>query len=245
MSADAKQTCFVLMPFQEPFTRYFAKIVKPAVENCGLYAVRGDSLFTPTAIMDDVWNGIRSARILIAELTGRNPNVFYELGLAHAISKPVVLIAQGIEDVPFDLRGIRVLLYDKDNPEWGEELKTKLIRAIREVMDRPLDAIPVTFKSPIHVKRPEEDEFILRLERIEKNVQGLMAESGDQFGLYQEYEDKSPAVKVGSRVEHGKFGPGKVVAMEGKGDHARVQINFDNAGMKWLMLKFANLTVVT
>ena len=117
MNTTSVDTCFVISPFGEPFDTYFSHIVKPALEDCGLYAIRGDSLYRPTTIVDDIWQGIRDAKLLIAELTDRNPNVFYELGLAHAISKPVILISKSIEDVPFDLRSIRVLVYDKDHPE--------------------------------------------------------------------------------------------------------------------------------
>ena len=61
-----------------------------------------------------------------ADLSGKNPNVFYELGLAHAIGKPVVMVAATIDDVPFDLRGLRTILYDKENEAWGEELRERI-----------------------------------------------------------------------------------------------------------------------
>lgn len=121
MNIPADATCFVISPFGEPFDSYFSHIVKPALEECGLYAKRGDSLYRPSTIVDDIWQGIKDAKLLIAELTDRNPNVFYELGLAHAISKPVILIAKSLDDVPFDLRSIRVLIYDKDHPDWGKQ----------------------------------------------------------------------------------------------------------------------------
>src|SRR4051794_25970671 len=130
MATKEVQTCFVLSPFKEPFDSYFSKIIKPAVEANGFYAVRGDSLFRPATIMDDIWSGIQSAKLLVAELTERNANVFYELGLAHAISKPVILISQSMEDVPFDLRAIRVLIYDKDVPDWGLRLRKAISIAL-------------------------------------------------------------------------------------------------------------------
>jgi hypothetical protein len=142
---EVPETCFVLMPFKDPFDSYFKRIIKPAIEANRLYAVRGDSLFRSTNIMDDVWNGIRRAKMLIAELTEKNPNVFYELGLAHAVSKPVILISASIDDIPFDLRAIRVLLYDKDNPDWGGVLKKAVSRAIKDVLESPTESIPGTF----------------------------------------------------------------------------------------------------
>jgi hypothetical protein len=62
--------------------------------------------------MDDVVATIRRAQIIIADLTGQNANVFYEVGIAHAIGKPVLLLTQSIDDVPFDLRHRRILVYE-------------------------------------------------------------------------------------------------------------------------------------
>ncbi len=62
--------------------------------------------------MEDVSSSIEQADLLVADLTGRNPNVFYEVGIGHALGKPVLLLAQSLDDIPFDLRHRRVLLYD-------------------------------------------------------------------------------------------------------------------------------------
>jgi nucleoside 2-deoxyribosyltransferase len=62
--------------------------------------------------MDDILESIRKADVVLADLTGKNANVFYEVGICHALGKPVLLLAQSIEDVPFDLRHRRVLLYE-------------------------------------------------------------------------------------------------------------------------------------
>src|ERR1700694_6203713 len=96
MSMD---TCFVIMPFGSPFDRYFKNIFVPAIEDAGLRIFRGDSIFMPSAIMPDIWRRLNDAKVLVADLTGRNPNVFYELGLAHAMQKPVVLVTSNLDDV--------------------------------------------------------------------------------------------------------------------------------------------------
>ena len=59
--------------------------------------------------MEDVRTGISSADLIVADLTGQNPNVFYEVGIAHTLEKPVLLLSMSIEDIPFDLRHRRVL----------------------------------------------------------------------------------------------------------------------------------------
>jgi hypothetical protein len=141
-ATEAGTTCFVMQPFAEPLGGYFELIFKPAIEQAGLKAVRADAdIFYTGKIMDQVWRGIRSADVLVAELTTKNPNVFYELGLAHALEKPVVLVSSNQEDVPFDLRHIRVILYDQTDPFWGQKLVDKLADNIQSALTDPEEAI--------------------------------------------------------------------------------------------------------
>ncbi len=107
---EAGDSCFVMQPFAEPLGSYYVKVFQPAIEKAGLQSVRADAeIFGTGKIIDQIWRGIKNAKVLIAELTTRNPNVFYELGIAHALQKPVVLIAANEPDVPFDLKHIRVI----------------------------------------------------------------------------------------------------------------------------------------
>jgi hypothetical protein len=96
--------------------------------------------------LDQVWAGINSAKVLVAELSTRNPNVFYELGLAHALQKPVVLISSNEADVPSDLRHIRVIYYDVNDPFWGNKLTDKIAENILSAIKNPDEAV---FKNPI------------------------------------------------------------------------------------------------
>jgi hypothetical protein len=82
-----KTLCFVLMPFDERFSPIYENILKKVVEEFGLKCKRADEIFGTKPIIEDIWVYIQKAQILIADLTGRNPNVFYELGLAHAMNK--------------------------------------------------------------------------------------------------------------------------------------------------------------
>ncbi|MGH8660124.1 MAG: hypothetical protein ACREV4_17105 [Gammaproteobacteria bacterium] len=91
--------------------------------------------------MDQVWSGINAAKVLVAELTTRNPNVFYELGLAHALKKPVVLISSNESDVPFDLKHIRVIYYDVTDPFWGMKLLDKVAENILSAIQNPEEAV--------------------------------------------------------------------------------------------------------
>src|SRR5262245_13290173 len=103
--------CFIVMPFGvESLGIVYEDFVKPVLaDRCELRAERGDDVFGSNVIMDDITKSIRRARLIIADLTGRNPNVFYEVGIAHALNKQVLLMTQSIDDVPFDLRHRRAL----------------------------------------------------------------------------------------------------------------------------------------
>ncbi len=128
-------TCFVVMPFDSLFQTEYERVIRPAVESVGLECVRGDEIYSKPNIISDIWSSIRSARIIIAELTGKNANVFYEIGLAHAIGKPVILLTRNENDVPFDLRSLRYRYYDPDDPFWGENLKTNLVKMLTSTIE--------------------------------------------------------------------------------------------------------------
>lgn len=127
-------SCFVMMPFKDPFNTYYENIFRPAIVAAGLDSVRADDLFRPSVIVADLWQMIQDAKILLAELTTKNANVFYELGLAHAIGKPIVLVSETIDDVPFDLQQLRVLLYDKNDPAWGNKLQKDVTASLKETL---------------------------------------------------------------------------------------------------------------
>ena len=135
-------TCFVMMPFAEPIGGYYKSIYETAISKAGLRPVRADDeIFATGKIIDQVWDGITAAKVLVAELTGRNPNVFYELGLAHALSKPVVLVSSNQSDVPFDLKHIRVIYYDMRDPFWGDKLIAKVSENIISALKNPGEAL--------------------------------------------------------------------------------------------------------
>lgn len=122
-----KLTAFVVMPFgSEDLQIVYDDYVKPTIEGqCSLKCIRGDDMPGSDHVMDDVLNAIAEAEIIIADLTGQNANVFYEVGIAHANNKPVLLIAQSMDDVPFDLRHRRVLIYDY-SPRGCKRLEQRL-----------------------------------------------------------------------------------------------------------------------
>jgi nucleoside 2-deoxyribosyltransferase len=114
------------MPFDGWFDEYYTNVYTPAITKAGFKAIRADDLYNAGNIIKDIWNTTKDANIILADLTNKNPNVFYELGLAHALAKPTILLTSNINDVPFDLKPQRVIEYDKNEYNWGESLKKRL-----------------------------------------------------------------------------------------------------------------------
>lgn len=142
-------TCFVMMPFGEWFDRYYQEIYVPAIKEAGFEPVRADELFSTGSVVEQIWEQIEKAKILLADLSGKNPNVFYELGLAHAAKKPVVFTAGQLEDIPFDLRHLRVIVYEVREPEWASHLRKSITDYLRNAAKEPGKSIPHPFRNMV------------------------------------------------------------------------------------------------
>jgi hypothetical protein len=121
---------FVLMPFAAELKPVYEDHIKPVCESLSMTVARADDFFTHKSIIEEIWSAIAQSHILIADCTGRNPNVFYEIGMAHSIGKPVVLITQEPDDVPFDLRHRRYLQY-KYTPPGMKQFEKALEETLR------------------------------------------------------------------------------------------------------------------
>ncbi len=110
-SRDEHADIFVLMPFNRALDPVYSDHIARVAKTLGRTVNRGDDFFTTHDIMGDIWSAICAAKVVVADCTGRNANVFYEIGIAHVVGVPVVLITQDQEDVPFDLRHLRFIEY--------------------------------------------------------------------------------------------------------------------------------------
>ncbi len=105
--------CFVVMQFNEEFNVLYEEVIRPTCESFGFRVVRADDSHTSGLIIDDITRSIREASVVIADITPDNPNVFYEVGYAHGIGKPTILLSdRKRERLPFDISGFRTLFYD-------------------------------------------------------------------------------------------------------------------------------------
>lgn len=134
---------FVLMPFEPEFDDIYENLIKPALEDTGYDVQRADSTFDQQNILRNIVHNIDRASLIVAELTSSNPNVFYELGIAHGLLKPVVLLSQNLDEVPFDLRSYNIVTYSTHYRE-VQQLKDSLY----EIAQRTKEGT-VVFGSPV------------------------------------------------------------------------------------------------
>lgn len=147
--SDDRPTAFVLMPFDNELDAVYSEFIRSVLQEVGYKVVRADDLVSQQNILRDVIDGISSSDLIVADLTGSNPNVYYEVGIAHALRKQVVLMAQDLDEVPFDLRSYRIVRYGvhfSDMARAREELSRLVSQAI---------AGEVSFGSPVTDFQPE------------------------------------------------------------------------------------------
>jgi hypothetical protein len=100
------------MQFSEPYKQLYSEVIQPVADSFGLEAYHVGDVFGPGMILNDIVQGLIESKVIIAEVTPSNQNVFYELGYAHALGKPTILLAERGKQPPFDISGYRHLFYD-------------------------------------------------------------------------------------------------------------------------------------
>lgn len=122
----------------------------PAIAKADLTPIRGDEVYSTGAIIDDIFSSISKSAMVLCDATGKNPNVNYELGVAHALQKPAIIITQSVSDVPFDYRHLRVIVYDRTKVDWAKQLETAIHKTILAVLADPSRGL---------AWKPKEDDF--------------------------------------------------------------------------------------
>ncbi|MCK4766528.1 MAG: hypothetical protein KAW12_30315 [Candidatus Aminicenantes bacterium] len=126
-----KKTAFVIMPFDKAFDSIYKKFIKESLEEVGFKTVRADDISNQQNILQIIVSGINSADLVVADLTNSNPNVYYEVGIAHTLNKPTIFLIQEVDDIPFDLRSYNVLWYSTHFEQF-EESRKKLTKIAQE-----------------------------------------------------------------------------------------------------------------
>lgn len=126
MTTAPKKFCFILMPFAEHFDDVYQLGIKQSCIDAGAYCERVDEQIYQESMVERIYNQISKADIIIADMTDRNPNVFYEVGYAHALGKTTILLTKDAEDIPFDLKHYPHIVYNGKISYLKEELTKRI-----------------------------------------------------------------------------------------------------------------------
>lgn len=138
---------FVLMPFDAKFDDIYKFGIKEPAAELGILAERVDEQIYSEGILDRIYRQIELADVIVADMTGQNPNVFYEVGYAHAKGKLCILLTSSADDIPFDLKHRRHIVYGKSIKTLKERLIEELTWARSEIENVQKSHIKVKLKS--------------------------------------------------------------------------------------------------
>lgn len=177
--SEVKRTCFVIMPFV-PELHYFYLYLKHHIEqHHSIQCERADDQVLTIPILEKINNFIRNADVIIADCSGRNSNVFYELGIAHAYGKKVILITKDpIQEAPSDMRHYEFIHYEMNkHVEFLERLDNALRNVFVERYESLYERAKVVFdefrkETQAHVNLASKEIFLSRVMTAER-TQGL------------------------------------------------------------------------
>jgi hypothetical protein len=112
--SSEKFDVFVIRPFEERFTKVLETAIRPACKRRALTVGFGKDLYSSKQIITEVWSLIFNAKAIVADCTSLNPNVFYEIGIAHTLGRYVILLTQNLRELPYDLQHLKTIEYAPD-----------------------------------------------------------------------------------------------------------------------------------
>jgi ribosomal protein S1 len=149
--------CFVIMPYgvkkrpdgrEVKWDKIYEEVFAPAISDIGMTPIRADDIYGAQPLREHIWRGIQEAELVVADLTGRNPNVLYELGLADLIGKRIVLVTMDEQDFPSDIVDYHRITYTEESTglvtftrELQRNLRAAQSEPVREVELRPLPGV--------------------------------------------------------------------------------------------------------
>ncbi len=178
MSKDENKTCFVIAPIGEANSevrkrsdQVLRHIIQPSASVCGYEAIRADQISEPGIITSQIIQHVVNDPMVIADLTGRNPNVFYELAIRHAVKKPLVQIIKKDEQIPFDVAATRTVEVDIHDLDSVEGAKAEIIRQMKSLQEGVAEVdSPISVALDLQVLResgkPEERQLADVLDAI-------------------------------------------------------------------------------
>lgn len=129
----SENMCFIVMPFDKKYNKIYDECIRTTLSKFNMEALRSDEC-TTHEIIEGIWIKINEARVIIVDVTGQNPNVMYELGIAHVLGKPIILLSSDKADkLPFDIRNYRHIIY-KRSKKGLQKLQKELEHMVNQLL---------------------------------------------------------------------------------------------------------------
>jgi hypothetical protein len=163
------KTCFIVAPIGESDSavrkrsdQVLRHIIRPALETAGYQAVRADEISDPGNITTQILSRLTESDLVVADLTGHNPNVYYELGIRHTTGKPIIHLIEKGDRIPFDLAAFRTIVLDHKDLDSAERARGDLVAAVQAI-----DKAPESFRGLVDVaselsRRKEQQPVTIR-----------------------------------------------------------------------------------
>lgn len=217
-----EKLCFVISPIGDPDSetrkrsdQVLRHVVRPAATSCGYKAVRADEIDKPGMITSQVIQHVVNDALVVADLTERNPNVFYELAIRHALRKPLVQIIRKGEAIPFDVAGTRTIYVDHKDLDSVEAAKNEIIDQIKALEKNSSDIeTPISVSLDLQLLRqsekPEERslaDLVAAVVDLRASLSKVEARIGtkEQQGLLDEIQAEMRAIPA--RIDEYMEGP--------------------------------------
>jgi len=206
-----EKTCFVISPIGDPDSetrkradQVLKHVVRPAVTSCGYKAIRADEIDKPGLITSQVIQHVVNDPLVVADLTERNPNVFYELAIRHALRKPLVQIIKKGEAIPFDVAGTRTIYVDHKDLDSVEAAKNEIIEQVKALeKDSTALETPISVSLDLQILRqsekPEERslaDLVAAVSEVRTSVSKVEAKiaTPDGQGILEEIQNELRAL---------------------------------------------------
>ncbi len=225
-SPNKNYLCFVIMPFgkkrtekSKHYTMVYEHVITRAVQEAGFDCKRADEIPDSGPIPEEVKKQLRTAELVLADLSDRNPNVFYELGYRHALNKPLITISDDVSSIPFNMSPYRTIEYTTENISAADQARDKIreyaIVALKQIESQPHSKgkFPITHSATIEILEAKIDQgFSNVYEQLSKGIplhqeETLIEEVAGQREVHQlmqstleKVSEKAEAMVTASRL---------------------------------------------
>lgn len=195
---EKEKICFVIAPIGDDGSevrrrsdQVLKHIITPAAKECGYETIRADTISEPGMITSQVIQHLVEDPLVIADLTGRNPNVFYELAVRHAIKKPCVQVIQIGEPIPFDVAQSRTIQVDHHDLDSVARCRDELVKQIRAVEKNPSDVdTPISVAIDLQSLRQSENP----LEKSSAEIISMLQDLRSKIGELSDIQFRRPRI---------------------------------------------------